>query len=145
MTATERAKFIDDFYHQHCVKIMGTKGLEYSQHEEDVNSNFKRLGAELNLDPQKVLFVYLKKHLDAITSYIKTGKVESEAIELRIADAINYMFILGSLITEETKINARGKKNFQKDTEYVACPIKDPKTNIRCKGPEYHDGLHSWE
>lgn len=101
MTASERAEYIQNFYNTRCVKIMATKGKEYSLSQEDVNNNFKRLGLELNLSPNKILWIFLKKHLDAILNYINTGKVESEEIEGRIVDAINYLFILGSLIEEE--------------------------------------------
>lgn len=80
---------------------MSTKGKEYSRNEEDVNSNFKRLSAETGINSKQVLYIYLKKHLDAITYFIKENKVESEIIESRIADAINYLFILASLIEEE--------------------------------------------
>lgn len=101
MTHAERAAFIKNFFETECVSLLNAKGKEYSRGEDDANSNFKRLGKELNLEPRKVLFVYLKKHLDAITYYIANGKTESEAIETRIADAINYLYILASLIKEE--------------------------------------------
>lgn len=105
MTQDERAEFIQNFFENHCKKLLATKGKEYSQSQEDVNSNFKRLGSELDIPPEKVLFVYMKKHWDAITNYIKTGKVESEPIEGRLADLINYAFILGSLLEEEKHTN----------------------------------------
>lgn len=101
MTQIERAEFIDKFYTNHCCKLLETKGVEYSQHQEDVNSNFKRLSQEIDISSKKVLFIYMKKHWDSIVSYIKTDKVLSEPIEGRIADLINYGFILASLIEEE--------------------------------------------
>ena|SRR6266478_4266282 len=101
MTASERAEFINKFYNEHCVKLMSTKGKEYSLSGEDVNSNFKRTGNDIGLTAKQVLYIFMKKHFDAITNYIKTNKVESEAIEERIADLINYEFILASLIEEE--------------------------------------------
>src|SRR5438874_13156479 len=101
MTQSERAEFIQNFYNLHCVKLMVTKGKEYSLSGNDVNSNFKRTGADIGLNPKIVLYIFMKKHFDAITNYIKTNKIESEAIESRIADLINYGFILASLIEEE--------------------------------------------
>lgn len=111
MTQNERAAFITKFFNENCLPLTETKGKEYSRHENDVNSNFKRLSEETAIPSKTVLYIYLKKHLDAISSYIKTGQVLSEPIESRIADAINYLFILASLIEEEKDIEM--KKNIK--------------------------------
>lgn len=101
MTQEERAKYIAGFLEGHCFKLLATKGVEYTLSGLDVNNNFKRLGNELNLDPNKVLWIFLKKHLDAILNFINNGKVESEPIEGRIADAVNYLLILASILEEQ--------------------------------------------
>jgi len=75
------------------------KGNDYSG-KVDVNSNFKRLAQKLNVSPEFILWVYLTKHLDSIETFVRNGKVESEAIEGRIIDAVNYLLILNSLIKE---------------------------------------------
>jgi hypothetical protein len=83
--------------------VMKAKGMEYSRGEEDVNSNFKRAGQDIGLTPIKILYVYLKKHLDSIAYYVKTGQTKSnEPIQGRIGDAIDYLLILASLIEEES-------------------------------------------
>jgi hypothetical protein len=44
----------------------------------------------------------MKKHFDAIFNYIKTGgKSESEPIDTRLQDAINYLTFMKALIIEE--------------------------------------------
>jgi hypothetical protein len=101
MTQNQRVEFIQRFFNERCVELMATKGKEYSLSNEDVNQNFKVTGKDINIGPKKILYIFAKKHWDAITNYIKTEKVESETIESRIADIINYMFILASLIEEE--------------------------------------------
>jgi len=58
------------------------------------------------LPPEVILWVYLKKHMDSILSYIRTGKVYSESIDGRITDARNYLFLLRALI-EEKKEDSR--------------------------------------
>lgn len=84
------------------MKLSNTKGVEYANSNSDANANFKKLGAELDLDPKKVLWVYLQKHLYAITSFLRTGKVFStESIKGRIHDAILYLFILLTMMEEE--------------------------------------------
>jgi len=85
------------------------KGDEYTQ--GDRLDNFTRLAKELNLTAKQVLWVYLKKHLDSIASYIKdeaesrkTGKPMkelSEPIEGRVKDARVYLSLLRALIEVE--------------------------------------------
>lgn len=76
-----------------------TKGREYTQ--GDRFDNFKRLAEEMNISPKKVLWIYLKKHLDSIASYIKTNETLSEPIESRIMDARVYLSLLRGIIEEE--------------------------------------------
>lgn len=87
--------------HEEEMAIAQTKGREYTQ--GDRLDNFKRIAAELGINPKKVLWVYLKKHLDSIASYIKNEQVLSEPIEGRIMDARVYLALLRGLIEEERK------------------------------------------
>jgi len=84
-----------------CVKMRDTKGREYS-HEKDRFANFNRLANELGISNVTVGWVYLKKHLDSIASYVKDGKTHSvEPIRGRIIDAIVYLTLIGGMIEEE--------------------------------------------
>ena len=80
-------------------EIGKTKALEYTQ--GDRLDNFKRIAKELNIQPAQALWVYLKKHLDSIANYIRTGEVLSEPIEGRIKDARVYLSLLRALIVEK--------------------------------------------
>jgi hypothetical protein len=82
------------------LEIGETKAQEYSS-AEDRLSNFKRLGKQLDLDPKKILWVYLTKHLDSILRYINSGEVLSESIEGRILDCRVYLSLLLGLIKEQ--------------------------------------------
>ena len=84
-----------------------TKGKEYTQ-GKDRFDNFKRLGKELKcphcskpVGPQFILWIFLKKHMDSIISYINTSKTFSESIQGRISDARLYLALLRGLIEEE--------------------------------------------
>jgi len=88
-----------------------TKGNEYTQ--GDRLDNFKRIAKELGITPKQALWVYLKKHLDSIASYIKADAVSktgapilSEPIEGRIMDARVYLSLLRAIIEEERQSNS---------------------------------------
>ncbi len=130
----ERAKFIEEFFNTHCKPIMATKGAEYSRGEIDCNSNFKRVADATGADALTVCYVYLAKHLDSIASFIKTRETKSdETIESRIGDAINYLFILASLI-EEQKKPGTATEEAAKLTHIIEPEI--------CPG--HRAGIHNW-
>ncbi len=79
--------------------ILHSKGIEYSGKRDRFN-NFKKLGDELNLDPKKILWIYLKKHMDGILSYINGEYEGGEPIIGRIHDARNYLALLAGMIEE---------------------------------------------
>ena len=65
-----------------------------------MHANFKRVGEYLKLPPEKVLMVYLLKHIDGIASYVDGHKSQREPIDGRVIDPIVYLFLLYGLITE---------------------------------------------
>lgn len=93
-----------------CDRILGVKGNDYTQGDAVAATddkirlkNFYRNGERLGLPPMKILAVYLNKHLDAIETYLKRGQVESEPIEGRIHDAINYLLLLYKMVQVEKR------------------------------------------
>lgn len=86
-----------------------SKGKEYTQ--GDRLDNFKRIAKDVGVTPKQVLWVFMKKHLDSISSYIKRdaeGTHESkmdltESIDGRIMDARVYLTLLRGLIEEDRK------------------------------------------
>lgn len=80
--------------------ILKQKGDDYTRREPDRLSNFKRAGADFGVSPLVVWGIFFKKHLDAIQAFVKTGKAESEAIEGRFDDAINYLYLGLALVKE---------------------------------------------
>lgn len=76
------------------------KAQEYAN-SDDRLANFKRNAVILGTTPETILMVYMMKHIDAIGHYVKTGgRVGSEPIEGRIADAQNYLDLLVCLVNE---------------------------------------------
>ena len=81
--------------------LLRVKGADYTRHEADRLSNFKRAAASVGVTSLQAWAIYAGKHWDAIMAFIKTGKAESEAIEGRLDDLANYLYILEGLINEE--------------------------------------------
>lgn len=92
----------DDFY-KSIVDINKKKGNDYAG-DEDAFRNFKEVAERSGLTPSQVWSVYFHKHMMAIETFIRDGKVESEAIEERIKDAILYLFLLHGMIQESHEI-----------------------------------------
>lgn len=99
MDKREFRRLLDET-HQTLVQLTSSKGEEYSR-DTDQLANFKRQAEELNATPEKILMVYLNKHLDAIKSFVKTGKLYSEPIGGRIDDAILYLILLKGIVLDD--------------------------------------------
>ena len=128
-----------DDVHRNLVNLTATKGEEYSG-DADQLSNFKRQAAELGMEPEKVLMVYLSKHLDAIKSYTRTKKEFSEPIEGRINDAILYLILLTGLISDRrSELNPPTDKMLSGGIHPTAPQSQDeaiPWQQIKSNGPQ---------
>lgn len=83
--------------------LIENKGFEYTKGSKDRLQNFKGIGDEIGISPLHVWYIYFKKHIDSITSYVKFGKIKSnESIESRFTDARNYL-MLGLALLQEAK------------------------------------------
>ena len=104
MEREKRQKLMKLFYDSVCHPLTETKGEDYTQKTDDANSNFKRLAErmkERGMDKYDVLWVYMSKHMDAIDSWFIHRNVESEPIGMRLADAINYLEIMMTMLIED--------------------------------------------
>jgi hypothetical protein len=85
---------------ERCFKILKVKGDDYTMgNKADRLHNFRTVASFTGLDMGAVWAVYFYKHVSAIFAFIK-GVGESEPIEERIADAINYLLLLSRLVAE---------------------------------------------
>tara|TARA_R100000808_G_C2154259_1_gene165137 strand:- start:6564 stop:6869 length:306 start_codon:yes stop_codon:yes gene_type:complete len=99
MTQMEMKKLIDQIF----TKIQGTREegqKEYAREKKNAFANFERIGNNLSIDRQKVLLVYLLKHIDGICSYVDGHKSQRENVRGRITDAIVYLCLLWGMIDE---------------------------------------------
>lgn len=81
--------------------LLSQKGADYTRRSPDRLSNFKRNAEAIGLTPIQVWAVYAGKHWDAIMSFVKSGKAESESIDSRLDDLTNYLYLLEGLLKEE--------------------------------------------
>ena len=87
---------------QDCLVLRETKGKEYSG-TDDALANFKRNGAAMGISAEKCLMIYMGKHWDSISTYVREetwDKALSEPIEGRLDDLITYAVLLKALISE---------------------------------------------
>lgn len=97
-----------DFRHMICLcdELLTVKGHDYTQGAEGDYGrlkNFYTSAERLGLEPRQVLAVYMNKHISAIETFLQKGQVESEGIEGRIADAINYLLLLWKMTAYEKR------------------------------------------
>jgi hypothetical protein len=83
------------------VRAAGQK--EYARKQNNAFANFERIGDNLNLSREKVLLVYLLKHMDGITAHIEGHSSQREDVRGRITDAIVYLCLLWGMIEDESK------------------------------------------
>lgn len=87
-----------------CCEILGVKGADYTIGNKDRLHNFRTVANFCDLTPMQSLGVYFYKHVSAIFAFIKNGgQKESEPIEGRIADVINYMLLFYKMVKEQRR------------------------------------------
>lgn len=87
-----------------CWRIYNRKGNDYTRGKGDLDrgDNFRQAAENVDITPFQAWGVYFYKHVAAVWRFMKDGKVESEPIEERIYDIINYS-ILFLLLVEEAR------------------------------------------
>ena len=84
-----------------CWDIYDRKGKDYTQGKGDLDrlDNFKEAGRRNRITPYQAWGTYFYKHESAMWRFVKEGKVESEPIESRLYDIINYTILLLLMIS----------------------------------------------
>ena len=100
MTGKQRIKNIIDTFNNYNIPVLSAKGDDYSV-KNDVNFFFKEIGKRISVDKYQVWSILFEKHIVAIETWISKKDLKSEDIRMRIVDAINYLFILWTLIEED--------------------------------------------
>jgi hypothetical protein len=99
MTNQELLEIAKELF-QKCLDTLESKGRVYSG-RVDAFRNFTSIADELGINRKIVWWVYFRKHIDAIRTYITCDYKDPEPIEGRIMDAINYLILLYGMIEQE--------------------------------------------
>ena len=73
---------------------------EYAHDIDNVFANFERCSSLLDIPRDKALMVFLLKHIDGISAYVKGHKSQREDVTGRITDAIVYLCLLRGMIED---------------------------------------------
>lgn len=80
--------------------VLESKMSDYASPESDCLQNFRQLSTLLGVPMRQVWFVYFMKHVLSVANWSRHGKLESEPLDDRLGDIINYC-LLGSAIAQE--------------------------------------------
>jgi|WetSurMetagenome_2_1015567.scaffolds.fasta_scaffold120775_2 hypothetical protein len=103
------ADVMDKVFHEcHSLRQAGQK--EYANSEANALSNFENLSKDIGVSRETVLFIFMKKHIDGIASYIKGHKSQREDVRGRINDSIVYLCLLRAMVEDnELPLNINAK------------------------------------
>ncbi len=71
---------------------------EYAHDDDNAFANFERVAEQTGMTREQVLMVYLLKHIDGISSYVKGHRSQREGIQGRIIDARVYLALLAGMV-----------------------------------------------
>jgi hypothetical protein len=76
---------------------------EYARKTTNAFANFERVAEHIESSREKVLMVYLLKHIDGISSFVNGHESQREDVRGRITDAIVYLCLLWGMVESKEK------------------------------------------
>jgi hypothetical protein len=76
---------------------------EYARKTTNAFANFERVAEHIESSREKVLMVYLLKHIDGISSFVNGHESQREDVRGRITDAIVYLCLLWGMVESKKK------------------------------------------
>ena len=102
MTQKEMKVIMDKIFKE-IQKMREAGQKEYARKHSNAFANFERVGSNLNISREKVLLVYLLKHIDGICSHVDGHVSQREDVRGRITDTIVYLCLLWGMIENNEK------------------------------------------
>ena len=85
-----------------CIDLIKKKNADYTEGaaERDRIAHFREAAQDLELPMTKIWQVFVRKHWAAVRKFANGKHLESEPIEGRVHDIINYMVLLRAIIED---------------------------------------------
>ena len=99
MTQDQMAQVMEQIFGR-CQALRGAGQKEYAHLQENAFRNFEDVGKYTGISREQCLLVYLRKHIDGISAYVKGHKSQREDVRGRICDAIVYLCLLYGMVDE---------------------------------------------
>lgn len=100
MTKDDMAKVMEAIFRE-CQDLRNAGQKEYAHEETNAFGNFERIGKELGLRREQILFVYARKHWDGIIAHVTGHKSQREDVRGRINDLIVYLCLFRGMVEED--------------------------------------------
>lgn len=100
MTRNELEEVMDKVFEE-CRGLRQAGQKEYAHDTENAMANFERIGAELNMSREQILWVFARKHIDGIVAHINGHKSQRESVFGRINDLIVYLILYRGMVEED--------------------------------------------
>ena len=106
MKQSEFSEFVDAIVENYLKPTLQKKGADSARHlgdDAEFTSGFEMVAQRLGnrMDTIDVWAVNWEKHIEAIETWINTRKLESEPLEMRFMDAINYLILGWGILVKE--------------------------------------------
>jgi hypothetical protein len=106
-------------YLEDVINVLDSKGKAYSG-TDNVNANIESTAKSLKITKYQVWSVFFKKHIDCIFNSIADNPEEphdnTESLDGRITDAINYLLILKTMLIDD------GLNSYKDETKVYGIP-----------------------
>lgn len=89
--------------HETEIEIQRGKCADYAEPNRDVLSNFKRAAESAGVDPLKVCWIYIFKHLCAVRAYVRGHRQQTDDLAERVIDLRNYLALFLALDKEQRR------------------------------------------
>jgi len=100
----ENMKQVMDKVFAECHEARDAGQKEYAHDQNNAFANFERISHDINIDRERILWVYAMKHRDGIAAYLKGHKSQREDVRGRIKDLIVYLCLLRGMIDEDESL-----------------------------------------
>ena len=82
------------------LKTRDDGNIPYHHDTDNVFANFERSSNLLDIPREKALMIFLLKHIDGISAYVKGHKSQRESVKGRITDAIVYLCLFRGMVED---------------------------------------------